>query len=141
MKNLRNKVRKERPDVFFLQERKFSLYNIQAIRSKIWMGSRGIVTGARGMASGIVILWHHDSLHLNNFWENHFYISAEFQFCDSEVRETLTNVYGWRIITQKPSLMSLLEKEAQEMENRLWIMIDNFNLITSLKEKKGGRIS
>ena len=56
VKTLSNKLRKEKPDVLFLQETKCSSDNIQAISSKIWRGSIGIAIDARGMVGGLVIL-------------------------------------------------------------------------------------
>ena len=84
---------------------------MQAISSKIWRGILGITTDARGTVGGLVILWHLDNLNVNNFRENSFFICADSQVCNSEVRGNLTNVYGPRIIAQKPAFVSLLEKE------------------------------
>ena len=114
---------------------------MQAISSKIWCEILGITTDARGMVSGLVILWHLDNLNVNNFRENHFFICADSQVCNSEARGNLTIVYGPRIISQKPTFVSLLEKEAQEIESHFWIVRGDFNLITSLEENKGARRS
>ena len=118
MKTLRNKLRKEKHDVLFLQLTKCSSDKMHAIRSKKWRGILGIVIYARGMIGGISILWNIEALHLNNFRATWFSISADFQIFNSEVKGILTNVYVPSIITQKPTFLFLLDKEAQEMENR-----------------------
>ena len=125
--------------MLFMRETKCSLDNIQEISSKIWLGSLGIATNARGTVGRLVILWHPKGLHLNNFRASRFFINTDFQVYNSEVRWTLTNVYGPSIIAQKLAFVSLLDKEAHEMENHLWIVGGDFNMNTSLKEKKGGR--
>ena len=79
MRTLRNKLRKEKPDVLFLQETKCSSDTMQTFRSKLWRGSLGITIDAIRATSGIDILWQPDTLHLNNFRETRFSISVELQ--------------------------------------------------------------
>ena len=99
VKTLRNKLRKKKPDLLFLQETKRRLDNMEEISSKVWHGSLGIVIDARGAAGRLAILWQPEALNLNNFRATRFSISANFQVCNSEVKGILTNVYGPSIIT------------------------------------------
>ena len=72
---------------------------MEEIKSKIWHGSFSVATDARGMASGLAILWHPETIHLTNLRTTHFSISADFQVCNFEVRGILTNVYGPRVLS------------------------------------------
>ena len=57
VKTLRNKLRKEKPNVLFLQETKCGSDTLKVIRSKLLCGILGIDIDARGEVGGIVILW------------------------------------------------------------------------------------
>ena len=49
------------------------------------------------------------------------------------------NTYKCLWVKHSNTETSFMNKEAQQMENQCWIMGGDFNLITSLVEKKGGR--
>jgi exonuclease III len=50
----------------------------------------------------------------------------------------ITNVYGPQSSDQKAKILDFLDWYKQEKSKKMWIIGGDFNLITTLKEKKGG---
>ena len=57
-KTLNRKIKKERPNILFLQETKCSTEGMEKIKDNIWKGSRIMALYVVGQASGIAVLWH-----------------------------------------------------------------------------------
>jgi hypothetical protein len=63
----------------------------------------------------------------------------ELHLIRTSIHGSLTNVYGPQIPSQKIKLLEFLESYKQDLPRKMWILGGDFNLITSLHEKKGGR--
>ena len=66
---------------------------------------------------------------------------TSFTILDTGVKGTLVNVYGPSTFPQKPTFFNFLTWMKDEAVDKSWIIGGKYNLITSLKGKKGGVIS
>ena len=68
-----------------------------------------------------------------------FSLAADFQIWGSEVNGTIVNIYGSSAFPQKQEFVNHLRWLTASASEGNWIIGGDFNLITSLKEKKGGK--
>ena len=85
------------------------------------------------MTGGLEILWRMEEIILTNFWATKGLLSIDFQIYNTQVRGTLTNVYGPSINPQKLTFLEALSWESISMGDKNWILGGNFNLITYLE--------
>ena len=78
-------------------------------------------------------------MYLSGFNGNECFISMEFKVIGFSVEGVVTNVYGFHNAGGKRSFIITLRRIHEENEGRQWVLGGDFNLITSLEEKKGGR--
>ena len=64
---------------------------------------------------------------------------ADFQHLDSRVKGTIVNVYGPNSFLEKRAFIDFLNWTKNQSEGGSWVMGGDFNLISNLGEKKGGR--
>ena len=68
-----------------------------------------------------------------------FSLIADFHILGSEVRGMIVNIYGPSAFSQKQEFVKHLRWLSASASTRNWIIGGYFNLITSLREKKGGK--
>ena len=76
---------------------------------------------------------------LTNWSANHFSLMANFQHLDSWVKGTIVNVYGPTSFPEKQAFIDFLDWTKHQAEGGRGVMGGDFNLISNLDEKKGGR--
>ncbi len=87
------------------------------------------------------ILWNPEKIELSGFISTHHSLSGNFHLIGSEIRGTISNIYGPFKIQYKLVFIYSIGKLAEWVGNKIWIMGGDFNLIKSLEEKKGGIIN
>ena len=93
----------------------------------------------RGYVGGVGILWDPNRVNFEGIHGNQCFISTDFKVIGFSLEGVLTNVYRHHNTGEKMSFITVLQKIHEETERRHWILGGDFNLITSLDEKKGGR--
>ena len=64
---------------------------------------------------------------------------ADFCFLDSGVQGTAGNIYGPSCFHEQHSFLGFLNWLQEQAEQGPWVLGGDFNLITNLGERKGGR--
>lgn len=128
----------DKPFLLMLQETKCGGHLLKERMRRIWKGCEVTAVDAIGVAGGFAIIWHPSKVTLDNFISTHFSISANFTLVDSGVQGVISNVYGPANPRDKNSFLNSLEFLASWVDKRHWFLSGDFNLITSLQEKKGG---
>ena len=131
-------IQMDKPYMLLLQETKCTGQLLQERMGKIWKGCNVMAIDAIGAAGGFAIIWHPSKVNLENFISTHFSISAIFTIIDSGVQGIISNVYGPANPRDKTSFLNSLEFIASWVDKRHWVLAGDFNLITSLQEKKRG---
>ena len=94
IRTLARKIKKENPDILFLQETKCSFETMIKIGQRIWKRSKVMATDANGMKGGMAILWQPKEVDLLEWRAGHFSLIAEFQILGSEIKGMIANIYG-----------------------------------------------
>ena len=112
---------------------------MEKIRSKIWKGSEVMALDAIEKSGGIAIFWRPHEMDLTNWRANKFSLMADFQHLDFRVKGTLVNIYGPSNFPEKQAFIDFLDWTKHQAEGGQWVMGRDFNLISNLGEKKGGK--
>ena len=92
-----------------------------------------------GQAGGIAILWKPEVVGLSSWRANKFSLMGDFHLLDFGVRGSLGNVYGPSSYPKKQAFIYFLGWVKGQDEVGSWVIGGDFNLISNLEEKKGGR--
>jgi exonuclease III len=135
---LQNKLQSKSPDIMLLRKPnvlekclgKFSLkFGKQDV---LWLLILQVQQG------GLALLWNPDKILVWNFFYTKHNISTEFQPLGEETTWFITNVYGPQQLGEKLQFLQQLQHIVELTHPHFWLMGGDFNLITSLEEKKGG---
>ena len=88
---------------------------------------------------GLGILWDPNRVSLGGFQGNQCFISTDFKVIGFSVEGVVTNVYGPHNVGENRDFIKSLRKIQERLGSKHWVLGGEFNLITSLEEKKGGR--
>ena len=112
---------------------------MQYIRQKIWKGSQVMALDVDGMKGGIAILWQAREVDLMGWRAGHFSLEDDFQILGTEIKGMIVNIYGLSGFPQKQAFFHHLRWLCEKETKGNWIIGEDFNLITSLQEKKWGK--
>ena len=136
---IRNMIKQEQPQIFFLQETKCNSSTLGQILSKAWPGSRSVAVDASGASGGLAIAWNKQTITLSDFHASHHIIQATFHIIGTNIHGHLTNVYFPQEAGNKTALLDTIELLNLNRVHPLWIAGGDFNMIIKLEEKQGGR--
>eukprot|EP00253_Pinus_taeda_P035376 PITA_35376 len=132
-------IKLERPQICFLQETKCTSGRLDSTLSKIWPGCRSMAVDATGASGGLAITWNPQSITLTNFHATHHLMQATFHFLGTNIHGNITNVYFPQDVGSKKILLDNIEMLNRHRQYPLWIIAGDFNMITRMEEKIGGR--
>jgi len=136
---LKNMIKTEKPQMCFLQETKCNSITLGNILTKAWPGCRSVAVDASGASGGLVIAWNSQEVTLSDFHASHHLIQAEFHIRGTNIHGNLSNVYFPQDTGRKIALLETIETLNGNRRFSLWVIEGDFNMITQIKEKKGGR--
>lgn len=85
-------------------------------------------------------MWNPQVLTLQDFHATHFLIQATFHLIGTNIHGHLSNVYFPKNPHKKLELLHTLTVLNSNRQFPLWIGGGDFNIITTLEEKQGGRL-
>lgn len=138
---LKNLIMQEKPQIIFLQETKCNSSALERIATKAWTGCLSVAVDADGASRGLEIIWDARTIKLSNFHAARNFISAIFHITGTNIHGHLTNVYFPQDAMHKIEILNTLSVINSERMHPIWIAGGDFNMITNLEEKRGGRIS
>ena len=122
-----------------MQEKKRLANQIQDIKGKIWERCESMGIDARGFSGGLGIIWDPSWVNLSGFQGTWYSLTIYFRVVGFPIKGILTNVYGPQRVGDKRDFLGYLRGFREIFPNAHWAVGGDFNLITSLEEKKGGR--
>jgi exonuclease III len=135
---LRNRLKQEQPDLCFIQETKCNTDKMEAISNQQWCKYKMVAIGGHQMAGGILTLWNPQVLSLIAAEATRHTLTVHMQIIGNTKVILCTNVYGPQVSEEKRGMIRDLEDLKTRSNNLPWILAGDFNIITSLAEKKGG---
>jgi len=85
------------------------------------------------------MVWNPQLITLQNFHASHNIIQATFHIIGTNIHGNLTNFYFPQDARNKIALLNTIEALSLSRTHPLWIIRGDFNMITKLEEKQGGR--
>lgn len=135
---LKRKLQQEKPDIMFIQETKCTSVQLEAISRKLGNSIKYIDSASHGWEGGIATIWDSRTVEITSMEATRSYIATEFQLTGNSETYLCINVYGPQRLEDKASFLRMLTKLKQRYQHSKIIMGGDFNMITTLLEKKGG---
>jgi len=99
-----------------------------------------VAVDASRASGGLAIAWDIQAISLYDFHANHNLIQENFHIIGTNIHGHITNVYFLQGVTNKLAMLSTIERINANRAHPLWIVGGEFNMITKLEEKSGGRV-
>lgn len=136
---LKNMITMEKPQISFLQETKCNSSTLESILSKAWPRCQTVVVDGSRASGGLAIAWDSKALSLSDVHASHHFIQATFHLISTNIHGLLSNVYFPQDARKKEDLLKTIEALNNHRTHPLWIIGGDFNMITKMEEKLGGR--
>jgi hypothetical protein len=111
---------------------------METISKKQWSKYKMLVVEGQQMVGGILTLWNPQVMNLIVVEATRHTLSVNMQIIGNTEMILCTNVYGPQMLEEKRRMLLDLEDLKSHSNNHHWILVGDFNTITSLVEKKGG---
>lgn len=122
-----------------MQETECSTSTLSSILSKAWVGCQTMTVDAIGASDRLSIAWNTHHISLTDYHASHHFIQETFHLIKTNIHGHLTNVYFPQDGMQKTTLLETLKTLNATRTYPLWITRGDFNMITQLEEKLGGK--
>eukprot|EP00253_Pinus_taeda_P021277 PITA_21277 len=137
-RHLAARLRKEKPQIMLIQETKISGQKMEEILNKIKPRYEQVTIDGKGSAGGIVVIRNPTEV-ISEWWIGMPRIlTGRFRHIGESEWVAVSAVYGPHTQVDRGLFLSHLEKLKNFHQEQIWIIIGDFNLITSREEKKCG---
>lgn len=136
---IKKMIQQDRPSIIYLQETKCSSTVLEKILNKAWPRCKLVLVDASGASGGLAIIWNPKELYLQDFHASHFFIQSTFHIIGTNSHGHLSNVYFPQELQKKLDMLETISELNANKCFPFWICGGDFNIITSLEEKSGGR--
>ena len=106
---LRNRLKQEKSDLYFIQETKCHTYIMEAINKQQWCKYKMVAIGGHQMAGGILTLWNPQVLSLIAAKATRHTLTIHMQIIGNTEVILCTNVYGPQVSEKKRGMIRDLE--------------------------------
>ena len=93
---------------------------------------------ARGSVGGIAILWNPTEITVDYWIGMKRILMGQFHVIGNKEWFLISAVYDPHILVEKENFLQRIKTLSQLHEEKLWLLVGDFNLITTLEEEKGG---
>lgn len=107
--------------------------------SRLWIKEKIVVITAEGSYGGLGLSWDPSQLNMKSLSQNSYVLSTSFHLLGTNLHGFLSNVYGPQASIRKQEMLMHIHSLNDIVDTHKWVIGGNFNIITSLREKKGGR--
>eukprot|EP00253_Pinus_taeda_P012441 PITA_12441 len=132
------KFKTEKSDMMFIQETKCSSSLIKIISQKLGKPLDFIEVASTGWEGGITTFWDSRTISVLASEATHAYIATEIQITGNSDTYLCVNVYGPQRLDDKFLFLNSLQSLQSRYQASKIIIGGDFNMITSLLEKKEG---
>ena len=97
-----------------------------------------IETDDQGYSGGMALAQNQTSIQLETYWTTKRTITTKFHYIGTITIGFITSVYGLNIPQEKTQFLEEIYYTSTLVGKDYWIIGGDFNMITLLREKKGG---
>ena len=130
-------MEEDKPDILMLQETKSTKLKAKQIIQKSLRVLDAIETYAQGYSGGMELSRNQNSIQLETYWTTKRTIKTKFHYIRTNTIGFITSVYGPNILQEKTQFLEEIYYTSTLVGIVYWIIGGDFNMITSLREKKG----
>eukprot|EP00253_Pinus_taeda_P026591 PITA_26591 len=131
-------MQKNNPDMLFLQETKCNRALIEKLRVKLGRNFEVLEIESKGREGGLATFWDTRRYQIVTAEASKNYLALEVQPTGNSTSFICINVYNPQKLEDKISLLASLTNFIERHPDAKFILGGDFNMITSLLEKKGG---
>ena len=135
---LKRKFQKFNAEIMFIQETKCSSSSMNKINKKIGRNIDYLEVESQGQEGGLETLWDTRDIQVISAEANKQFIAVEAQITGNSESFLCVNVYGPQKTEDTISFLNSLNKLIARYPRSKCIIGGDFNMITTLLEKKGG---
>eukprot|EP00253_Pinus_taeda_P026820 PITA_26820 len=135
---LKRKFQKFNLEIMFIQETKCSISSMAKINKKIGRNINYLEVESQGREGSLATLWDTRDIQVIYVEANKQFIAVEAQTTGNSESFLCVNVYGPQRTEEKISFLNSLNKLIARYPRSKCIIGGDFNMITTLLEKKGG---
>ena len=97
-----------------------------------------VTIDAQGYSGGIALAWNQEAIQMDTYWTTRRTITTQFHYRGTDIQGFITLVYGPNAPEEKQAFLDRLHYTSSLVGEAYWIIGGDFNMITSLTEKKDG---
>jgi exonuclease III len=135
---LEKKIPRMKADIVLLQETKCDDINIRWITQRIWLGCEDKWIATKGASGGISTLWDPKIIDMEDISSIPKLLTLKFKSRGSEEEDYITNTYGPNMPNLKRNFLDEITLLGASLNNQVWILGGDFNIITNPLEKLEG---
>eukprot|EP00253_Pinus_taeda_P028088 PITA_28088 len=135
---LKRKIQKYKPEIMFLQETKCSGSNINNLCRKLGRNMEVLENASQGREGGLATIWDTKEIQMLSVEANKHFMAVEFQPIGNSGSFLCINIYSPQKLEDKINFLDALTRLIIRHPRSKCILGGDFNMITTLLEKKGG---
>ena len=135
---LKRKIQKYKPDIMFLQETKCSSPNISNLCRKLGRHMEVLENVSQGREGDLATMWDTKEIQMLSAEANKHFMAVEFQPIGNSGSFLCINIYSPQKLEDKINFLDALTRLIIRHPRSKCILGGDFNMITTLLEKKGG---
>jgi exonuclease III len=137
-KMMKKRITREKVEIVLIQETKCDRETMGKIAKKIWKGCEVEAVDSNGASRGLAILWDPMKWKLDLFVLSPRILTMSFKGLGSQSHDYIMNAYGPHLPPLKREFLEALNHLGNTLSGQHWVVGGDFNMITTLWEKKGG---
>lgn len=135
---LKRQMEKYKPNMLFLQETKCNKVLIEKLRIKLGRNFEVLEIESKGREGGLATFWDTKRYQLVAAEESKNYLALEMLLTGNSSSFLCSNIYSPQRLDDKLDFLDSLKQLMERHPKENCILGGDFNMITSLMEKKGG---
>eukprot|EP00253_Pinus_taeda_P007377 PITA_07377 len=135
---LKRKIQKYRLEIMFLQETKCSSSSINSLCRKLGRNIEVLEIESQGREGGLATIWDTKEIQMLSAKSNKHFIAMDFQPIGNSGSFLCINIYSPQKLEDKIKFLNSLTRLIERHPRSKCILGGDFNMITTLLEKKGG---
>lgn len=135
---LAERIKKEKPQIMLLQETKITVEKMEEILKKFKPYYESMTLDSKGSAGGIAILWNSVEVMVDLWIGMRRILSGRSRMIGHKDGFLVSTVYGLHISIETEAFLIQLLRLGNLHTEKLWVIAEDFNMITTTMEKKGG---
>lgn len=135
---LKRRVLSDHPNILLIQETKLDSTHAPLLLNSCFKPYSSLDNTATGKTGGIMNFWKNSKLDLISSLATHHSLTMILRIIGNNETISITNVYAPHMVIDCIKMLQIISNLLDALHHPIKIIAGDFNMITSLSEKKGG---